>query len=153
MATLTFSRFSNFDLCREPWDRNPKLPQGADVFLVDVSDICFSFSARRRGTAIRAAKTWRLRGRREKYAPKVFSALKARVPQQAKKRFGEYQKACFQGKRKKRTYTPKSVLGVCGNLFAEALVYRFWPPKRLDTITEFGLNILQEGEGAPEQGP
>ena len=36
----------------------------------------------------------------KKYTPKVFSARKTQVPQQAKKRFGVYQKACFQGKKK-----------------------------------------------------
>ena len=35
----------------------------------------------------------------KKYTPKMFSALKTQVPQQAKKRFGVYQKACFQGKK------------------------------------------------------
>ena len=41
-------------------------------------------------------------------------ALKSQVPQQAKKRFGVYQKPCFQGKKKENTYTPKRLQGVCG---------------------------------------
>ena len=44
-------------------------------------------------------------GEKKEYTPKVFSALKTQVPQQAKKRFGVYQKACFQGKKKENTYT------------------------------------------------
>ena len=44
--------------------------------------------------------------REKKYTPKVFSALKTQVPQQAKKRFGVYQKAWSQGKRRtKSIYT------------------------------------------------
>ena len=35
----------------------------------------------------------------KKYTPKVFSALKTQVPQQAKKRFGVSRKACFQGEK------------------------------------------------------
>ena len=69
--------------------------------------------------------------RREKtYTPKVFSALKTQVPQQAKKRFAVYQKACFQGRKKENTYTPKSLQGVCGGLLRAVLVNRFCgPPK------------------------
>ena len=62
----------------------------------------------------------------EKYTPKVFSALKTQVPQQAKKRFGVYQKACFQGKKKENTYTPKSLQGGCGGPLRAALVYRLF---------------------------
>ena len=65
----------------------------------------------------------------KKYTPKVFSALKTQVPQQAKKRFGVYQKACFQGKKKENTYTPKSLQGGFWGPLRAALVYRFWPPK------------------------
>ena len=68
-------------------------------------------------------------GRREKtYTPKVCSALKTQVPQPAKQRFGVYQKACFQGKEKENTCTPKSLQGVCGGPLRAVLVYRFWPP-------------------------
>ena len=63
--------------------------------------------------------------------PKVFSALRTRVSQQAKKRFGVYQKACFQGKKKENTYTPKSLQGGCWGPLRTALVYRFWPLKRV----------------------
>ena len=45
--------------------------------------------------------------REKKYTPKVFSALKTQVPQQAEKGFCVHQKACFQGKRMENTYTPK----------------------------------------------
>ena len=38
-------------------------------------------------------------------------------------------KACFQGKKKENTYTPKSLQGVCGGPLRAALVYIFWPPK------------------------
>ena len=58
----------------------------------------------------------------------MFSALKTQVPQQAKKRFGVYQKACSQGKKKENTYTPKSLQGVCGGPLRAILVYRFLPP-------------------------
>ena len=58
----------------------------------------------------------------------MFSALKTQVPRQAKKRFGVYQKACFQGEQKENTYTPKSLQGVCGGPLRTVLVYRFWPP-------------------------
>ena len=61
----------------------------------------------------------------KKYTPKVFSALKTQVPQQAKKRFGVYQKACFQGKKKENTYTPKSLQGVCGGPLRAVLVCNF----------------------------
>ena len=64
----------------------------------------------------------------KKYTPKVFSALKTEVPQQAKKRFGGFQRACFKGK-KESAYTPESLQGVCGRPLRSALVYRFWPPK------------------------
>ena len=72
--------------------------------------------------------------RREKSIhTKVFSALKTQVPQQAKNRFGVYQKACFQGKKKgpekETTYTPKRLPGVCGGPLRIVLVYRFWAPK------------------------
>ena len=65
-----------------------------------------------------------------KYTPKVFSALKTQVPQQAKKRFGVYQKACLQGRKKENTYTPKNLQGVCGEPLRAVLVYRFWPPMK-----------------------
>ena len=71
-----------------------------------------------------------LRSQGKKYPPKVFSALKTQVPRQAKKRFGVYQKACFQGKQKENTYTPKGLQGVCGGPLRAALVYRFSPPIR-----------------------
>ena len=64
----------------------------------------------------------------QKYTPKVFSGLKIQVPQQAKKRFGVYPKASFQGKKKENTYTPKSLQGVCGGPLRAVLVYRLWPP-------------------------
>ena len=66
----------------------------------------------------------------KKYTPLLFSARKTQVPQQAKKRLGVYQKACFQGKKKENTYTPKRLQGVCGGPLRGALVYRFWPPKK-----------------------
>ena len=59
---------------------------------------------------------------------KVLSALRTQAPQQAKKRFGVYQKACFQGKRRQNVYTPKSLRGVCEGPLRAVLVYRFWPP-------------------------
>ena len=63
----------------------------------------------------------------------MFSALKTQVPQQAKKRLGVHQKACFQGKKKENTYTPKSLQGVCGGPLRAVLVYRFWPPTWVKT--------------------
>ena len=71
----------------------------------------------------------------KKYTPKVFSALKTQVPQQAIKRFGVYQKASFQGKEK--TYAPKSLPGVCGGPLRTALVYRFWPPTAVPKPRKF----------------
>ena len=58
----------------------------------------------------------------KKYTPKVFSALKIQVPQQAKKRFGVYQKACFQGKKRENTCTPKSLQGGCWGPLRAVLV-------------------------------
>ena len=58
--------------------------------------------------------------RRKKCTPKVFSGLKTQVPQQAKKRFGVYHKACFQGKKKENTYTRQSASQVfVGDPFAQ----------------------------------
>ena len=59
----------------------------------------------------------------------MFSVLKSRVPQQARKRFGVYQKACFQGEKQQNTHTPKRLQGVCGGPLRAALVHRFWPRK------------------------
>ena len=73
----------------------------------------------------------------KKYTPKVFSALKTQVSQQAKKRFGVYQKAYFQGKKKENTYTPKRLQGVCGRPLRAVLVYRFLPPIVDKIITHF----------------
>ena len=75
-------------------------------------------------------KFWRpIRSRALLFTPeKVSSALKTQAPQQAKKRFGVYQKACFQAKKKENTYTPKSLQGVCGGPLRAVLVHRFWPP-------------------------
>ena len=42
--------------------------------------------------------------RGKKYTPKVFSVRKTQVPQQAQKRFGVYQKACFQGTKKDKKH-------------------------------------------------
>ena len=56
------------------------------------------------------------------HAKGVFSSEKIQVPQQAKKRFGVYQKACFQGQKKENTYTPKSLQGVCGEPLRAILV-------------------------------
>ena len=47
------------------------------------------------------------------------SALKTQVPQQAKKRFGVYQKACFQGKRKENTHIHQRSFKVVGDPFAQ----------------------------------
>ena len=41
-----------------------------------------------------------------------------------------YQKACFQGKKKENTYTPKRLQGVYGRPLRAALVYRFLSPKK-----------------------
>ena len=71
----------------------------------------------------------------KKYTPKVFSALKNQVPQQAKNRFGVYQKACLQEKKgteKENRYTPKRLPGVCAAPLRAALVYRFWAPAKAD---------------------
>ena len=64
----------------------------------------------------------------QKYPPKVFSALKTRVPQQAKRVLVYTKKLVFKVKRRKIQKTPKSLLGVCGGPLCAVLVYRFWPP-------------------------
>ena len=66
--------------------------------------------------------------REKKYAPKVLSALKTQVPQQAKKRFGVYQKSCFQGEKKENTLHQSAFKVFVGDPFAQYLVYRYWPP-------------------------
>ena len=66
-------------------------------------------------------------GGKKVYTKGVFSSENSSAST-GKKRFGVYQKACFQGKRKEITYTPKSLQGVCGGPLRAALVYRFWPP-------------------------
>ena len=76
----------------------------------------------------KASGVWLPGSEGKKYTPKVSSALKTQVPQQAKKRFGVYQKACLQGKKKENTYTPKRPQGVRGGPLCAVLVYRFWPP-------------------------
>ena len=55
----------------------------------------------------------------ELYTPKVFSALKTQAPQQAKKRFGVYQKACFQGKKEKIHFHQSAFKVVVGDPFAQ----------------------------------
>ena len=66
----------------------------------------------------------------KKYTPKVFSALKTQLPQQAKKGgLVDTKRLVFKGKKKGNTYTPKSLQGPCGGPLRAALVYRFWPPK------------------------
>ena len=84
--------------------------------------------------------------RTETYTQKVFSALKTQVPQQAKKRFGVYQKACFQGKKKENAYTPKSLQGACWGPLDAILLYRFWPPITTElTLERAGPVILKTG--------
>ena len=56
---------------------------------------------------------------KKKYTPKVFSALKTRVPQQAKKRFGVYQKACFQEKRREIHIHQRASKVFVGDPFAQ----------------------------------
>ena len=55
----------------------------------------------------------------KKYTPKVFSALKTQEPEQAKKRLGVYQKACFQGKRRKIHIHQRAFEAVVGGPFAQ----------------------------------
>ena len=67
----------------------------------------------------------------KKYTPKVFSALKTRVPQQAKTSLVYTKKLVFNGKNgteKENTYTPKRLSGICGGPLRAVLVYRFWAP-------------------------
>ena len=49
----------------------------------------------------------------KKYTPKVFSAVKTQVLQQAKKGLVYTKKLVFKGKKKENTYTPKRLQGVC----------------------------------------
>ena len=74
-----------------------------------------------------------------KYTPKVFSALKTQVPQQAKRGLVYTKKLVFKGKKKENTYTPKSLQGVCGGPLRAVLVYRFWPPNFAQKLSEFSL--------------
>ena len=67
-------------------------------------------------------------GGKKVYTKGVFSSENSKCLNRQEKRFGVYQKACFQGKKKENTYTPKSLQGVCGERFRAALVYRFRPP-------------------------
>ena len=67
-----------------------------------------------------------MRYRREKsiHTPKVLSALKTQVPQQAKKMFGVYQKACFHGKKEgKYIYTKELSRCLCGTPARSVGVY------------------------------
>ena len=41
-------------------------------------------------------------------------------------------KPCFQGKTKENTYTPKSLQGGCEGPLRAVLVYRFWPPIKIE---------------------
>ena len=86
-------------------------------------------SLRQNSLAIANAKAWCTQSEGKKYTPKGFSALKTQVPQQAKKRFGVYQKACFQGRRKENTHTHQRAFKVfVWEPLRAVLVYRFWPP-------------------------
>ena len=67
-------------------------------------------------------------GGKKVYIKGVFSSENSSAST-GKKRFGVYPKACFQGKKKENTYTPKRLQGVCERTLRAALVYRFWPPK------------------------
>ena len=68
----------------------------------------------------------------KKKTPKVFSALKTQVPQQAKKQVWCIPKSLFsrekEGTKNENTYAPKRLPGVCGGPLRAVLVYRFWPP-------------------------
>ena len=59
---------------------------------------------------------------------RCFQLGKLKFLNRQKRRFDVYQKACFQGKKKENTYTPKRLQGVCGGPFRGVLVYRFWSP-------------------------
>ena len=53
-------------------------------------------------------------------------------------------------KKERKTYTPKSLQGVCGGPLRRALVYRFWPPKSVIAFTVSTLPIHSpETERAP----
>ena len=68
----------------------------------------------------------------EKYTPKLFSARKSQVPQQAKKRLGIYPKARFQGKRRKIHIHQRGFKVFVGDPFAECWCIDFgllaYPP-------------------------
>ena len=63
------------------------------------------------------------------------------MPRQAKNRFGVFPKACFKGKKKENTYTPKRLQGVCGGPLRAVLVYRFWPPTKGGRPQRGGTNL------------
>ena len=68
---------------------SPRLPVGARIALSVPPNPC-------------KVKKKKKKTRRENtYTPKLFSAQKTQVPQQAKKRFGVYQKLVFKRKRRK----------------------------------------------------
>ena len=66
-----------------------------------------------------------------KKTPKVLSALQTQVPEQAKKRFGAYQKKLvFKGKEGEKHIHQRVFQGCFRGPFRTALVYRCWPPSR-----------------------
>ena len=85
---------------------------------------------------IRIAALWR----ENNYTPKVFSALKTQVPQQAKNRFGVFQKPCFQGKRRKISIHQRAFKVFVGDPFAQ-----HW-------CIDFGILFLRRPI-APHNGP
>ena len=81
----------------------------------------------------------------KKYTPKVLSALKIQVPQQAKKEVWCIPKSLFSWENEENTYTPKNLQGGCWGPLRAALVYRFWPPNTdTDRDTEFNSVFIFE---------
>ena len=76
----------------------------------------------------------KVRREKKKYTPKVFSALKTQVPQQAERGLVYTKRLVFEGKRREihmhqRAFQVCVCVSVCGGPLCTAFVYRFWPPK------------------------
>ena len=69
----------------------------------------------------------------QKYSKGDFQLWKTKSLNRPKKRLGIHQNACFQLKERKHTYTPKSLLCVCGGRVRTALVCRFRLPMQWKT--------------------
>ena len=73
-------------------------------------------------------KTLHSEGKTNVYTKGVLSSENSSASTGKQKGFGVYQTDCCQGKRRTKTFTPKSLPSVCGGSLRAMFVYRFWPP-------------------------